>query len=332
MNPIARRAFKVRSLPLFTVTLLLFASQSVMAQRTLTLFGDVKIDETGAEGPPVRVMVVLYKDVGGEVGRQPISNRSRYRFANLQPGDYVLAIEVDDNEIARMRVLIDGLSSSPYGYQHDLEFALKPKNPVAKPSILSTEDFYNRPSPNKLLFQKAQSAVDSKHYDQATSFLKQIVENDKLDFQAWALLGAVYLVQQKPADAESAYLNAVRAKPTFAFALIALGKLYVSENKFDQAIDPLTRAIAIHPKSGDANYFLGEAYIHLKQGSKAVPYLNEAANNGRPDAHLRLGWLYNAAGIKDKAAAEYDEFLKKQPNYPDRKKLEEYISANRATK
>ena len=46
-------------------------------------------------------------------------------------------------------------------------------------------------------------------------------------------------------------------------------------------------------------------------------------------AHLRLAALYNAAGLKDKAAIEYEEFLKKKPDYPDRKKLEQYISQNK---
>ena len=161
------------------------------------------------------------------------------------------------------------------------------------------------------------------------SFLKQIVDNDMLDFQAWTLLGAVYSVQQRLSDAESAYLSALTAKPTFAMALIALGRLHSNQKKFAEAIDPLTRAVQIQPQSGEANLLLGEAYIQLKKGSKAVPYLNEAAKYGRPEAHLRLGWLYNAANLPDKAAAEYEEFLKKKPDYPDRKKLEEYISANK---
>jgi len=33
--------------------------------------------------------------------------------------------------------------------------------------------------------------------------------------------------------------------------------------------------------------------------------------------------------MKDKAAAEYEQFLAKKPDYPDRKKLEQYIAANR---
>ena len=41
------------------------------------------------------------------------------------------------------------------------------------------------------------------------------------------------------------------------------------------------------------------------------------------------GWLYNAAGLKDKAVVEYEEVLKKKPDYADRKKLEQYISENK---
>ena len=88
----------------------------------------------------------------------------------------------------------------------------------------------------------------------------------------------------------------------------------------------------VKPSSADANYSLGEAYLQTKKGSKAVGYLNEAIKLdpiGRADAHLRLATLYNAAGMKDKAALEYEEFLKKKPNYPDAKKLREYVEANK---
>lgn len=35
------------------------------------------------------------------------------------------------------------------------------------------------------------------------------------------------------------------------------------------------------------------------------------------------------AGLKDEAAIEYEEYLKKDPNYLDRDKLKEYIAANK---
>ena len=118
-------------------------------------------------------------------------------------------------------------------------------------------------------------------------------------------------------------------RPTFGLALLALGRLRVGEKKYEEAISPLTTLVGIDPTSPDGNYFLGEAYLQIKKGSKAVPYLNEAARLGRPDAHLRLATLYDAVGLKDKAANEYDEFLKKKPDYPDRKKLQKYIADNK---
>lgn len=60
--------------------------------------------------------------------------------------------------------------------------------------------------------------------------------------------------------------------------------------------------------------------------------MNEAINLdpvGMADAHLRLGALYNAVGMKDKAAAEYEEFLKKRPDDPEKEKLRAYIVANK---
>jgi len=41
---------------------------------------------------------------------------------------------------------------------------------------------------------------------------------------------------------------------------------------------------------------------------------------------LRLATLYNAAGLKSEAAVEYEEFLKKKPEYPNRKELDRYIA------
>src|SRR5262249_1018553 len=157
-----------------------------------------------------------------------------------------------------------------------------------------------------------------KHYDEAASILKQIVESDPNDFQAWTLLGTVYRIEDKAAEAEKAYQTALAIKPAFMLALVDLGRLFSAEKKFSEAIDPLTRAVERKAQSGDGNLLLGEDYLQIRKGSKAIPYLNAAADLGHPEAHLRLGWLYNAAGLKEKAAIEYEEFLKKQPDYPER--------------
>jgi tetratricopeptide (TPR) repeat protein len=155
------------------------------------------------------------------------------------------------------------------------------------------------------------------------------VAADAKDCQAWTELGTVHVIRSNAEEAEKAYRRAIQECPTFAQALLNLGRLLSVQKKFDAAIEPLTEAVKSLPASADANYLLGEAYLQIKKGSKAVPYLTEAAKLGKTDAHLRLALLYNGAGMKDKAAVEYEQFLKKNPDYKDRKALEQYISENK---
>jgi tetratricopeptide (TPR) repeat protein len=314
------------SLPL----IFLLASFGLASQGGQTLFGDVRVT---AENSNVivaqEVTLILRRTTEGEVGRQTVSSRGRYRFTNLKTGDYEIVVEVDNKEVGRLQqITVGGLSNSPYGYQYDLDFKLKgPAQP--RGGVISAADVYNRTPTAEQTFHKAEEAVTKKKYDQAAALLKQIVEQDALDFQAWTALGSVYLAEEKFDDSEKAYLQAIELKPTSTRASLNLGRLRSTQKKFEEAIEPLTRVVELQPDSGDAQMLLGECYLQVKKGSKAIPHLDAAAKLGHPEAHLRLGWLYNAAGLKEKAAVEYEEFLKKKPDYPDRTKLKEYIQANK---
>ncbi len=296
----------------------------------MTLFGDVKVDESKAGGNKLGTLTIILcsQACATVLARTTVAPGGRYRFNNVTAGkEYDLVVEADGAEIARTHIYISGQPGSDF--QQDLEFAWKPIGKPVKPSTVSASDLYQRSAANQSLFERAQSAIDAKKYEAALPFLTQIVESDKQDFQAWTELGTTYLLLEKKGDAEKAYQKAIEVRPTFNLALLALGRLRVGEKKYEVAIAPLTTLVELDPKSPDGNYFLGEAYLQIKKGSKAVPYLNEAARLGRPEAHLRLATLYDAAGLKDRAVNEYVEFLKKKPDYPDRKKLEKYIADNK---
>lgn len=297
-----------------------------------SLYGDVKVDDSKVDArTPLSLNIILYNLAGNVVGRQAVPSGGRYRFNNVLTGEYDIAVEVETNEIARIRVSLGGTPGSDF--RQDLEFEWKPTATGARNKVatISAADVYTRPSANESIFRKAQQAVDKKKYQQAVTLFRQIIEGDPQDFQAWTELGTAYLLQDKPDEAEKAYRRAAEVRPAFALALLNLGRLLVSQKKFEAATEPLSRALELQPQSGEANFLLGETYLQSKKGSKAVGYFNEAAKLGRYEAHLRLAALYNAAGLKEKAATEYEEFLKKQPNYPDRKKLEQYIGANKKT-
>jgi Tfp pilus assembly protein PilF len=60
----------------------------------------------------------------------------------------------------------------------------------------------------------------------------------------------------------------------------------------------------------------------LKFGARQALSLDPS---GQVEAHLRLAAIYDAAGAKDRAAGEYEKFLKLKPDYSDRKVLGKYI-------
>lgn len=299
------------------------------------LYGDVKVDEkTVTSNKPFSYTVILYMTAGTVIGRQTVGNGQRYSFNDLADGEYDVAVEYENREITRSRVrLFSQPNIGKTDTRHDIELELRENGVASKgTATVSAEDFYKRSAANEKLFNSAKKATDDKKYENAIGTLRQLVENDPSDFQAWTELGTAYLLKDDAVNAETSYQKAIQIRPKFFLANLALGRVYLVEKKFNEAVEVLSGAVKLQPQSADANQMLGEAYLQVKKGSAAVGYLNEAIRldpQGKADIHLRLALLYNNAGMKDKAAAEYEAFLKKRPDYKDRKKLEQYISDNK---
>jgi tetratricopeptide (TPR) repeat protein len=299
------------------------------SRRNFTLFGDLKVDESQAGDTNTNVIfdVILYNRGNEVFSRQRVGNNGRYQFNNVFNGDYYLVVELDGAEIARMPIMIP--ANAVEQIRQDLEFRWKPGMVAGN---TRPEDAYKRTTENRALYHKASQEIDSKNFTQAATTLKSLVDADPKDYLAWSDLGMVYFLQKDLEAAENSYVSAINAKADHVPALVNLGRVRLARKNNEGAVEALEAAVKADPKSATANYFLGEAYLGLKKGSKAVGYLNEALKLdplGMADAHLRLAALYNAAGYKDRAAAEYEQFLQKKPDYPDRKKLTDYIEANK---
>jgi tetratricopeptide (TPR) repeat protein len=318
---------------LVTIVLSLLLSATTVAQNGggHILFGDFKVDETKASGmKPLSFDVILYTTGGDLIARQTVGNNSRYRFTDVPSGDYELVVEVENSEIARIHLMLNETFKTDIRRDIELEWRENPIGNNRKAGTTSAQA-YHRTSTNER-FAKAETAIDQKKYPEALDLLMQVLNDDGNDYEVWTELGTVYLMRQDLTKAESAYERSCEVNPSFFQSFFNLGKLRMSQKRFEAAIEPLEQSIKLRPNSAQANNLLGEAYLQLQKGSKAVFYLNEALRldpDGMAPVHLRLAKLYNAAGMKSKAAEEYVEFLKKRPNYPDRKTLEQYITQNK---
>ena len=297
------------------------------------LFGDFKVDDTKVSGPkPETFHILLYTSGGRLVSRDVVSNNGRYRFFEVANGDYDIVVEIEAQEVARIRVTLADVKRTDIRKDIELEWRETFKSKAKTEHAVSAESYYEREAANASRFEKAQEATRKNDYDQAISLFLQIVASDPKDFISWTELGTLNFKKDKLSEAEKCYLRALAERPSLLLALLNLGKLRLSQKNFDGSIEVLDQAVKKDAQSAEANYLLGEAYLQVKKGSKAVVYLNEAIRLdpvGKAEAHLRLGLLYNGAGAKDRAALEYEKFLAKKPDYPQRAELEKYISENK---
>lgn len=307
----------------FLCVILSILSLGLEAQRNgHTLYGDFTIS---GEEPPLRSItfqLVLQNASGRTIDRLTVSPGGRYRFFNVPNGDYVILVETENRVAARMAFRIDEFRWTDI--RKDIEMAWTTENPTPDPATV----VHARSAQNEKRLKQASQELAHGKEGAARKLLEAVLADDPDDFEAWTELGSVHFRLKEWERAEPAYRKALELRPEYLPALLNLGKMYLANKNAAAAIDPLKEAVRIEPDSSEAQYFLGEAYLAIKKGSLAVGHL-EAAIRLEPDkmaeVHLRLGALYEAAGMKPRAAEEYRRYLEKRPKSDKAAKLNRFI-------
>ena len=291
------------------------------------IYGQVSIDgmPRGERRPLIYVTLLIS---GTQIDRRPADERGYFFFLQTPRHGHTLLFEVDGGEVGRAYLTVGTGNRLRQDVSIDWK-ALRGAS-AAKIGAISASGYVRNAEAEKA-FDKGMTAVKEKKNDDALVIFKQMVQKDPNDYLVWTMVGSIYSDDKKYGDAAPAFAKAIELKPEFMLARINLGKMELTQKNPERAIEILTKAVDIDPKSADANHYLGEAYLQAKKGSMAVGFLNKAielAPLQKAEIHLRLAALYNAAGLKDRAAAEYKLFVEKVPNHGDKSKFEQYIKDN----
>jgi len=288
--------------------------------------GRIKLE--GAEGvKPTPIITVHITQGGNSIQRTTTNDTGFYLIQGVPRQNIGILIEVNGNEVGRQPI-----TTSTIGNQRiDMTIPWPIIRPDAKPAVIAANRLFQRTAKNEEIFEKALAAGKANETKKAVDLFNEILSSEPKDFVAWTELGTVFFRANSLADAEACYFKAIELKNTYFVALINLGKLYLGRKQIEDAILVLSNAVVSDPDSPDARHYLGESYHQVQEGSLAVPQLNEGlrlAAKEKADIHLRLASLYDAKGMKSKAAAEYKMFLEKRPEHPEKKQLEKYIAEN----
>jgi tetratricopeptide (TPR) repeat protein len=122
--------------------------------------------------------------------------------------------------------------------------------------------------------------------------------------------------------AEQACRAAIREQPANADALKLLGMVYVAQQKFRLAEDPLKRACELKPNNDLACYYLGRNYYALGRYRESREVLEQALRNSREGDRVRvgLGLTLEALGL----ASDAEKCLKQAAASGSREALSEY--------
>lgn len=297
---------------------------------SVTVSGRIRLEglPAGNSRPPIYVAAFSQ---GRLIVRRAVSESGAYSLGDVPREWTTIVVEIENSEVASSQLIPSPASVVYKDFSVNWE---KFRGAKDKTGVVSAAVAYERSRPSQERLDRALVAITNQEYDSAIRDLNALITNDPKDFYAWTQLGNAYFLKKEVKAAEDAYKQAIVVGPKFALASINLGKLYLSQNENEKAIELLTKTVESEPLSADANHYLGEAYLAVKKGSKAVGYLNEAirlAPVEKAEIHLRLGALYHGAGLRSRAAAEYQKFLEKMPKTERRKELEKYIKENPPT-
>src|SRR5467141_2954395 len=128
-------------------------------------------------------------------------------------------------------------------------------------------------------------------------------------------LGVAYMNQQRPADAQKYFEQALAADPKFAVARLNLGVSLLAQQKLEPALAALEAATQQLPNDAYAWYNLGLVYKDLgetEKGIAAFQHVTQIAPN-EPDAYYFIGYLNAQRQKYDEAIAAFQKGLALSP-------------------
>jgi len=129
-------------------------------------------------------------------------------------------------------------------------------------------------------------------------------------------LGVAYMNQQRPADAQKFFEQALEADPKFAVARLNLGVSLMGQQKLEPARATLEEAAQELPKDPYAWYNLGLVYKDLGETEKGIAAFQRVVEiTNEADAYYLLGYLNTQQQKYDEAIAAFQKGLALNP-YP----------------
>ena len=284
--------------------------------------------------PISQIPVELQNEVNSVIGRTRTDTSGRYFFRGLSQGRFSIRVlplgtnyeeQTQDIEISGLGV--QGRAVSDH-IQKDFYLRLR-RDSNGADSVTGTVFAQAIPENAQKTFEKAVSDLDNNRVEIGVEELKNALELFPTYFLALERLGLVYISQQKYENAREVLSKAVTVNPRSFNSWYGLSYANYALKQPGVAVEAAQKAISFNPNSVEAILLLGISLRQSKQFKEAEKTLKQAgkvAKGKSPDVHWNLALLYahNLKRYKD-AADELELYLKTQPNTENEENIRKLI-------
>jgi tetratricopeptide (TPR) repeat protein len=166
-------------------------------------------------------------------------------------------------------------------------------------------------------FERAETLLDwGKARDSIAEFRKALALNSTFD-EAWAGLGRAEFTLGENKDAADALALALRFNPRNYLARRLLARVYLRQEKPEQAERELAQVVSEHPNFAEARAEHGLALAKVKKYREAIAEFQAGSKGGYRDAvaYYYWGFSYSETGDTRNAIIAYQEAVEMDPNY-----------------
>lgn len=190
------------------------------------------------------------------------------------------------------------------------------------------------------LIKQGKDLLRSRQYENAARVFNEVIAREPDSAIAYAHLGAVTLLQGKPAEALPIVRKAIELDDKYAFAYAVLGDVNRAMNRLSEAIDALKQAINLNPNYAEAYGALGSVYALMRRYEESFEAFTKSVslNPNSADAQNGLGIAYYRLGKHEEGIAAVKKAISLAQNpvnfyinlgnwYNDLERYEEAIDA-----
>jgi len=291
------------------VALALWASP--LAGQTSTVDGQVRVgtgqEETGGAS------VKLYDPQLGLVDSTMTDTQGRFYFQAVAPGDYTLVTSKEGYYTKEQDLKIRIAMAGQY-----VTVFLTPEGALmkgkGKPEVSAAE--LALPPKVRDEFEKGKNELKKKKYKSAIQHLKAVTDSQPQFALGLEVLGVAYYRSGDSGKAGAAFQKALEQDSKRGECYIQLGLIRYEQNHYAESEKYLQTGLGMEPDSWFGHYQLGLTLFALGDYPRSETELRKAEelDPSFHEVHVRLGNLYLRKTDAAKALAEFEKYLRQDPN------------------